>query len=71
MTRNMGRTDRIIRGAVGVVAVVLAILAGATSGLGIVLWVVAAVMLGTALVGFCPIYRLLGIDTLGRRTTQV
>jgi hypothetical protein len=54
-----------------VVAVVLAILAGATSGLGIVLWVVAAVMLGTALVGFCPIYRLLGIDTLGRRTTQV
>ena len=31
--------------------------------LGIVLFVVAAVMLVTAAVGFCPLYRLFGIST--------
>jgi hypothetical protein len=28
-----------------------------------VLWIVAAVMAVTALVGFCPLYRILGINT--------
>ena len=31
--------------------------------LGIVLWIVAAAMLVTGLVGFCPLYRLFGIST--------
>jgi hypothetical protein len=32
-----------------------------------VLLVVAAIMVATAVVGFCPLYALLGIDTRGRR----
>jgi hypothetical protein len=65
MTINMGTTDRIVRGIVGVGAIVVALLAGAGSVLGIILWIVAALMLGTAAVGFCPLYAALHIDSLG------
>ena len=44
---------------------------GATTVLGIVLWIVAALMLVTAALGFCPVYAALHIDTLGRRSTRV
>jgi hypothetical protein len=67
----MGTADRIIRGVAGVAAVVGALLVGATSVVGIVLWVVAAVLLVTAAVGFCPVYAALHVDTLGRRSTHV
>lgn len=71
MIRNMGTPDRIVRAVVGVAAVVAGILAGASSVLGIVAFVVAAVLLSTAAVGFCPVYRLLRFDTLGRRSERV
>ena len=67
MTRNMGTLDRGIRAVVGIAAVVLALLAGATSALGIVLWVVAAIMLLTAAAGYCPIYAALRLSTLHGR----
>ena len=70
MKRNMGTVDRIIRTLVGVAAVAGALLAGATSVVGIVLWVLAAIMLGTAAVGFCPLYAVLHVDTLGRETDR-
>ena len=71
MTVNMGSPDRVIRGVVGIAAVVIASIVGAGSALGIVLWIVAALMLVTAAVGFCPVYRVLHIDTLGRHSTHV
>lgn len=63
MTRNMSSTDRVVRlvGAVALLAV--ALLVGLGSLLGIVLLVVAAVLAGTSAVGFCPLYRLLGLST--------
>lgn len=73
MTRNMSTVDRSIRALVGVAAVIVALLAGAGSAIGIVLWIVAALMIGTAAVGFCPVYSALHISTIGgfhrRRTT--
>ena len=63
MSRNVSNLDRLIRVAVAVVAVVGAVVVGASSVLGIVLFVVAAILLVTAAVGFCPLYRLLGIST--------
>ena len=71
MPRNMGNADRVVRALVAVAAVVVALLVGPTSVLGIVLWVVAGLMLATAAVGSCPVYSLLGIDTTGRRSTRV
>ena len=61
MKRNENTLDRVIRVIVGI-----ALLAAAftvTGGLKIVLIVVAAIALFTALTGFCLLYRLFGIST--------
>ena len=63
MSKNESNLDRMIRVAVAVIAIVAGVAVGSSSLLGIVLFVVAAVMLVTAAVGFCPLYRLLGIRT--------
>jgi len=63
MTKNVGNADKIIRIILAVVAAILAFVVGAGSVGGIVLLVVAAVLLVTALVGFCPLYRLFGMST--------
>lgn len=72
MNRNVGSVDRAARAVLGVAALVSAFVTGATSGLGLVLLVVALVLLGTAAVGFCPLYRLLGIstDSIRRRSGE-
>lgn len=65
MKLNMGSVDRVLRAfVVAPLAIVIAIVVGAGSVAGIILLVVAAIMLLTAAVGFCPLYRLLRIDTL-------
>ena len=63
MKPNESQIDRVIRVGIAVVAVVVAIIVGPASVVGIVLFVVAAVMLVTAAVGFCPLYRVFGIST--------
>ena len=63
MSRNESNLDRMIRIAAAVVAVIGAVAVGASSVLGLVLLVVAAILLVTSAVGFCPLYRLLGIST--------
>ena len=61
MSTNESNVDRIVRGLIAVIALIAGIAAG--GGLGIVLYVVAAIMAVTAAVGFCPIYKLVGINT--------
>lgn len=58
MTRNLGQIDRIARFALGALLVLLAIMGtvGAWGYIGVIL-------LGTAFINFCPIYRVLGIKT--------
>ncbi len=63
MSKNVGRTDSIIRLVLAVAAVLGALAAGVGSALGIVLLVVAAIMVATAFTGFCPLYRLVGMNT--------
>lgn len=63
MTTNVGTADRVIRVVLAVVAAIVGFSVGAGSVLGIVLLVVAAVLLVTAAVGFCPLYRLVGLST--------
>ncbi len=57
--KNVGSIDRVIRGSIGAVAVVLAfttlsVMTGAISG--VVAAVIGVVMLGTAALGICPLY---------------
>nr|MBI1231495.1 DUF2892 domain-containing protein [Cytophagales bacterium] len=63
MKKNMGNVDKIIRTLLAVVAIYLYV-SGLVSGtLGIVLMVLAGVFLFTSLIGFCPLYSLVGLST--------
>lgn len=57
MTTNVGTIDRVLRAVVGIGLVAWAVTGGPVWG-----WV-GVVPLGTALLGFCPAYTLLGIKT--------
>lgn len=68
MKANMGSIDRIVRAfVVAPAAIVVGVVVGAGSVAGIVLFALAAVMLATSAVGFCPLYKALGIDTRAHR----
>lgn len=59
MTANVGTIDRIIRILVG-----LALIAWVVTGGPVWAWI-GLVPLATGLFKFCPVYRLLGIDSCG------
>ena len=65
MKKNVGTIDRAIRALVGVGLLALFFLGGVQGTLGIVALVAGVVMLGTAAIGWCPPYSLLGINTCG------
>lgn len=68
--RNVGNLDKVIRLVLAVVFAVGGFMAG--GAVSVVLFVLAAVMLLTALVGVCPLYRLVGVNTcsLDRHATR-
>lgn len=61
MQINEGTVDRVIRVIVALVAGFLAL--SASGAAATILWIVAAILLITGVVGFCPLYRLFGINT--------
>lgn len=70
MKKNMGNADRIIRLLIAAVVAVLYFTNIITGTVGIVLLVLAGVFVLTSLVGFCPIYALLGINTCPKKINQ-
>ena len=66
MTRNEGTIDRVIRLVAGLALGAAAFATGVGSTLGIVLAVLAVIMLATAATGFCPLYRVFGLNTCAR-----
>lgn len=62
MTVNINQYDRIIRAILGI-ALILAGLLMATATLQIVLIVVGVILLATAAINFCPIYRIFNFST--------
>jgi hypothetical protein len=63
MKANVGTVDRIVRAVVGLAALLGAVAIGSGSVAFVLLMVVGAILLVTAAVGFCPLYRVLGIAT--------
>jgi hypothetical protein len=63
MKNNVGNTDKIIRLTIALVLGALYFAEIVTGTLGIVLLVIAAVMILTALSGFCALYTLFGMNT--------
>lgn len=63
---NVGSADRLIRLVLGVIFAAIPFLVGSvepTSALGIASFVVAAIMVVTSAVKFCPIYGVFGMRT--------
>ena len=63
MKKNMGNADRIIRLLLVAVIAVLYFTNTITVTLSIVLLVLAGVFVLTSLIGVCPLYALLGLNT--------
>lgn len=66
MNLNMGKADRLIRTIIAVVLIGLLIGGQVTGSLAVIAGVVVAIFLVTSLIGFCPLYRLLGLSTRDR-----
>lgn len=67
MSRNMKNSDRALRTFLLAPAViVVAFVVGTGTIAGIVLFALVAIVLATSAFGFCPLYRLLHLDTRGR-----
>ena len=63
LTGNESPIDRIIRIVLGTGLAGLALAGGVAAPLLYVVWLVAAVLVFTGIVGFCPLYALLRIST--------
>ena len=70
MKKNVGGIDRIIRALVGIAALAAYFLGYATGTIGYVALVVGVVMLGTAAIGWCPPYALLGINSCPMKSSD-
>ncbi len=57
-SKNVGSTDKIARLVIGALLIVLAL----TGTIGVWGWL-GLILVGTALLNFCPIYRVLGMNT--------
>jgi len=60
---NEAPIDRVTRIALGIALAAVALGGAVSSPLLYVVWVVAAIALGTGIVGFCPLYALLRVST--------
>jgi hypothetical protein len=70
MNTNVGMADRIVRMAIGIVLIAYAIPIGfPATGWNWVGWI-GIVPILTALVGWCPLYAVLGISTSPRRALR-
>lgn len=67
MTKNEGKMDQMIRLILGVVLLGLAFFGGLSGALYWIALVVGVVMLVTSVTGFCPLYRVFGINTCNRK----
>jgi uncharacterized membrane protein len=68
MKKTVGTTDRMIRVVVAIGALIVSVAVGFSSGWGIALTIVAAVLVVTGASGYCPIYSAIGIDTMSKES---
>jgi len=67
MKNNMGTIDRVIRILIATLVIVLYFTNIITGTLGIILLVVAGVFILTSILGFCPLYMLIDINTRSKK----
>jgi len=70
MKKNMGTSDRIIRTFIALIIAILYFTNILTGTVGIVFLVLAAIFVLTSLVGFCPIYAILAINSCPKKINR-
>lgn len=70
MTRNLGNGERVIRIVIGVILLIWGYTAGAPIWGATIAYVVGAATLMTGIVGFCMVWKALGINTCQPRTSE-
>jgi hypothetical protein len=68
MKKNIGGVDKMIRVILAVIAGILVYFEVVEDTLAYILLAVAAISVLTSLVGFCPMYGLLGIDSCSKKS---
>jgi hypothetical protein len=63
MKKNVGTIDAVIRAIAGIAAIAAYAMGMLDGTMGIVALVVGVVLLGTAIMGWCPPYAIFGIST--------
>ncbi len=63
LQQNVGTMDRGIRIIVGIALLALALVTPIATPFLYVVWLVAAIALVTGIVGFCPLYAVIGLST--------
>jgi len=66
----MGTADRVLRWVLAAVFITLTLMDVATGLLGAILLVLGVVFVLTSIVGYCPLYKLFGINTCQHRTAR-
>lgn len=64
MKKNIGNLDRIVRIILAVVFAALYFMQVITGTVGLIMLIAGGVLLATALVDFCPLYKIFGINTI-------
>jgi hypothetical protein len=63
MKKNMGNADKIVRLAIAALVIILFLTNVLSGTVGIVLVALSAVFVLTSLIGFCPLYKIVGLST--------
>jgi hypothetical protein len=63
MKKNLGSTDKVIRYILAIVFILVALLSNIAIVSRIVLFSASAVLIGTSLLSFCPLYAIVGLKT--------
>lgn len=64
MVKNMGILDRIIRVVLAIIFIILYLIKVVYGAFGIILLIFAGIFIVTSIIGFCPLYLPLKINTI-------
>ena len=63
MTHNVGNAERTMRTIAGIAVALFALLGPVAGAWQIVMYAIAAIAVVTGIMGFCPLYSVLGVNT--------
>ncbi len=70
MTKNMGFIDRIIRTTLAAAFIVMIIMGVLNGIIAIILGVLAVVFIFTSVIGHCPLYTIINVNTLPKKKNR-